>query len=70
MTSEANAMTLIEPSIANYQNRGFQNLMISFGCTGGRHRSVFLAEQLAERLRGKDGVQVVVRHLGLENMIS
>jgi aminoglycoside/choline kinase family phosphotransferase len=66
----ANAMTLVEPSIANYQSRGFQNLMISFGCTGGRHRSVFLAEQLAERLRAKGGVQVVVRHLGLENMVS
>jgi hypothetical protein len=66
----ANAMTLIDSSIANYQSRGFQNLMVSFGCTGGRHRSVFLAEELAERLRGKDGVQVVVRHLGLENLVS
>jgi len=44
-------------------------LMVSFGCTGGQHRSVYLAEQLAKHLRGKanDGVQVVVRHREQEN---
>jgi len=64
----ASAAALVEESIASYQKRGFKNLMVSFGCTGGQHRSVFLAEQLARRLRGRAGVDVVVRHLELEKM--
>ena len=63
----ASVFTLIDSSIANYQERGFKNLMVSFGCTGGQHRSVFLAEQLAKRLRGRRGIEVAVRHLGLES---
>jgi RNase adaptor protein for sRNA GlmZ degradation len=62
----ANTLSLVEASVASYQQRGFKNLMVSFGCTGGQHRSVFLAEHLAKRLRGQNGVEVVVRHLELE----
>jgi RNase adaptor protein for sRNA GlmZ degradation len=64
----ANAVSLVEASIASYQQRGFKNLMVSFGCTGGQHRSVFLAEHLAKRLRGQNGVEVAVQHLELEKM--
>jgi aminoglycoside/choline kinase family phosphotransferase len=64
----ANAVALVEASIASYQQRGFKNLMVSFGCTGGQHRSVFLAEHLAKRLRGQSGVEVVLKHLELEKM--
>src|SRR5580698_5993402 len=64
----ASALSLVDASIASYQSRGFKNLMVSFGCTGGQHRSVYLAEQLAKRLRTKPGVAVVLRHLGLENL--
>ncbi|MGA8538171.1 MAG: RNase adapter RapZ [Terriglobales bacterium] len=42
--------------------------MVSFGCTGGQHRSVYLAEQLAKHLRAKGGVDVVVRHREQEQL--
>ena len=64
----ASVLSLVDASIANYQQRGFKNLMVSFGCTGGQHRSVFLAEQLAKRLRARNGLEVVVRHLELEKL--
>jgi RNase adaptor protein for sRNA GlmZ degradation len=64
----AGVLSLVDASVSNYQQRGFQNLMVSFGCTGGQHRSVFLAEQLAKRLRIRNGLEVVVRHLELEKL--
>jgi aminoglycoside/choline kinase family phosphotransferase len=62
------AQSLVDSSIGVYQSRGFKDLMVSFGCTGGQHRSVYLAEQLARTLRERNGLQIVVRHLGLENL--
>lgn len=61
-----NVKSLVDASVSVYQERGFRNLMVSFGCTGGQHRSVYMAERLAEHLRSRNGVEVVVRHLGLE----
>ncbi len=62
----ASVLSLVDASIHEYQRRGFKHLMVSFGCTGGQHRSVYLAEQLAKRLRGRNGVEVVVHHRELE----
>ncbi|MGC1415272.1 MAG: RNase adapter RapZ [Candidatus Acidiferrum sp.] len=64
----ASVLSLVDAIIASYQSRGFKNLMVSFGCTGGQHRSVYLAEQLAKRLRNRPGLEVQLRHLGLENL--
>jgi len=64
----AGVLPLVDSSVAAYQQRGFSNLMVSFGCTGGQHRSVFLAEQLAKHLRGSAGVEVAVRHIELDKM--
>ena len=64
----AHAAALVDASVSSYQRRGFSNLMISFGCTGGQHRSVYFAEQLAKHLHKTNGVQVLVRHLQLEKL--
>src|SRR5271167_3920252 len=58
--------SLVDASVSQYQRRGFKNLMVSFGCTGGQHRSVYLAEQLAKHLRATNGVEVLVHHRELE----
>ena len=64
----ASVLSLVDASVNTYQQRRFKNLMVSFGCTGGQHRSVYLAEQLAKRLRNRNGLEVVVRHLELEKL--
>jgi aminoglycoside/choline kinase family phosphotransferase len=64
----ASVMSLVDASVSNYQRRGFKNLMVSFGCTGGQHRSVYLAEQVAKRLQGRNGLEVVLRHRELEKL--
>jgi aminoglycoside/choline kinase family phosphotransferase len=64
----ASVLSLVDASVGTYQQRRFKNLMVSFGCTGGQHRSVYLAEQLAKRLRARSGLEVVVRHLELEKL--
>ena len=66
----AHAQALVNETVASYQRRGFASLMVSFGCTGGQHRSVYLAEQLAKHLRTVNGLNVVLRHLELEKMIA
>jgi aminoglycoside/choline kinase family phosphotransferase len=64
----SHAASLVDASVASYQSRGFSNLMVSFGCTGGQHRSVYLAEQLAQHLRATKGLEVQVRHTQLEKL--
>lgn len=58
----ASVRSLVDMSVSNYLQRGFQHLMVSFGCTGGQHRSVYLAEQLARYLSKRPGVNVVLQH--------
>ena len=58
---------LIDITVENYLQRGFQHLMINFGCTGGQHRSVFAAEQTTRHLRNKYKTKVVLEHTNKEN---
>lgn len=57
---------LVEISVENYIKRDFGHLMINFGCTGGQHRSVFMAEYFADHIRNKYNVNVSLRHRELE----
>ncbi len=53
---------LVDASVKRYLDRGFTNLMVCFGCTGGQHRSVYSAQHLAEHLHQKFGVKVSLTH--------
>lgn len=53
---------LVDASVARYVERGFTNLMVAFGCTGGRHRSVYCAQHMAEHIARKFNVKVELVH--------
>ncbi|OFW83080.1 MAG: RNase adaptor protein RapZ [Alphaproteobacteria bacterium GWF2_58_20] len=56
-----NITQLIDPLLPRFQQEGKSYLTIAIGCTGGRHRSVFIAETLAEWIRDK-GYPVGTNH--------
>lgn len=57
-----NCKALVSRSVDKYLKRGFTNLMVSFGCTGGRHRSVYSAQKMAEYLAASYDVDVELIH--------
>jgi len=63
---------LADAHVTRYLQRGFTNLMFSFGCTGGQHRSVYSAQHLAEHLHKKFGVEVHICHReqGIEQVLT
>lgn len=52
----------LDSTISNYLERGFSNLSVAFGCTGGQHRSVYCAEQAAAYLSEKYKVNICLIH--------
>ncbi len=65
------ATKLVDATVIRYKDRGFENLMISFGCTGGRHRSVYSAQHLAEYISKTHKVKVhlIHREQNIENIL-
>ena len=54
---------IVDITVEDYIRRGFESLMISFGCTGGQHRSVYAADALARHLKNKFKVKIELNHL-------
>jgi aminoglycoside/choline kinase family phosphotransferase len=62
----SNAFSMVDMSVDRYEERSYTHLMVSFGCTGGQHRSVYCAERLAQHLRESQNVQVTLWHRELD----
>lgn len=60
------ALALVEASVKRYLERGFTDLMVSFGCTGGQHRSVYFADRLAKEIGSRFPVVVALEHVEQE----
>jgi aminoglycoside/choline kinase family phosphotransferase len=59
---------IVDQSIVEYQRRGFNNLQVNFGCTGGQHRSVFCASRLAAYLEENYSVNVTEYHQEMKSL--
>ena len=53
---------LVNNAVEVYRQRAFKHLSVSFGCTGGQHRSVYMANRLANELKNIEGVKVCLYH--------
>jgi RNase adapter protein RapZ len=53
---------IVDISVEEYIKRGFESLMVSFGCTGGQHRSVYAADAMARHLKNKFKVKIELKH--------
>ncbi len=63
-----NVYTLVDAAVKSYQDQNFTDLLVSFGCTGGQHRSVYAAEALRRHLKNRfKKIEVGVQHLNQDN---
>lgn len=66
-----NVFGIIDPAIENYLSRDFTDLMVSFGCTGGQHRSVYAAEKTLQHIKRKyPQVLVKLNHVEIEKGLN
>lgn len=64
------AFDMADISVEDYIKRGFNSLCINFGCTGGQHRSVYCAEQMARHLKNKYKVRIDLEHTNRQNWVK
>ena len=66
-----NVYSLVDAHVERFLQRGFTHLQVSFGCTGGQHRSAYSAQHLAEHLASKYPVRVhlIHRERGIEQWL-
>lgn len=66
-----NVYSLVDTHVKRFMERKFTHMQVSFGCTGGQHRSVYGAEHLARHLADKFDIKVTVTHreLGIEKIL-
>lgn len=57
---------IVDITVEEYIKRDFESLVISFGCTGGQHRSVYAADAMARHLRNKFKVKIELLHIEQE----
>ena len=71
LTFLGHVFPLVDAHAGRFVQRGFTHLQVSFGCTGGQHRSAYCAQKLAEHLSGRPGVVVHLHHreLGIERTL-
>ena len=62
-----NIYNIVDQAVENYLARGFHHLMVSFGCTGGQHRSVYAAEQLSKHLNKRFRMNTLAEHTQKNN---
>ena len=58
-----NVYNMVDISVTDYLKRGFTSLVVSFGCTGGQHRSVYAADALGRHLRNKFNAKINIHHI-------
>ena len=58
-----NVWDIVSKSVVTYVDRGFNHLSVSFGCTGGQHRSVYMANRFANQVKQmSDQIRVFTKH--------
>ena len=60
------AMDVVDITVEEYIKRGFESLLVGFGCTGGQHRSVYAADAMARHLKNKFKVRIELLHIEQE----